>query len=137
MKTKSIRQQDEQFREALKAVPVRNAHVKAAPLPEDPLRLEVEVELLYRTPVQRFLRRILKASPTKRYRLDRLGTRVYNMIDGRKTYGELVDEFAAAEKLTFFESRALLGQFLQHLSRRGLVVAAVRRPAASERGPGA
>ena len=104
MKTKSIRQQDEQFREALKAVPVRNEHVRAAPLPEDPTRLEVEVELLYRT-------------------------RVYGMIDGRKTFGELVDEFAAAEKLTFFESRALLGQFLQHLSRRGLVVATVRKPA--------
>ena len=129
MKTKSVRQQDEQFREALKAVPVRNAHVKAAPLPEDPLRLEVEVELLYRTPVQRFLRRLLRAAPTKRYRLDRLGTRVYGMIDGRKTFGELVDEFAAAEKLTFFESRALLGQYLQHLSRRGLVVATMRRPA--------
>ena len=129
MKTKSIRQQDEQFREALKAVPVRNEHVRAAPLPEDPKRLEVEVELLYRTPVQRFLRRLLKAAPTKRYRLDRLGTRVYGMIDGRKTFGELVDEFAAAEKLTFFESRALLGQFLQHLSRRGLVVATVRKPA--------
>ncbi len=129
MKTKSIRQQDEQFRAALEAVPVRNAHVKAKPLPEDPRRLEVEVELLYRTPLQRLLRRLLRASPTKRYRLDRLGTRVYGMIDGRKTYGELVDEFAAAEKLTFFESRALLGQFLQHLSRRGLVVAAMRRPA--------
>ena len=129
MRTKSIRQQDEQFREALKAVPVRNAHVKATPLPEDPQRLEVEVELLYRTPVQRFLRRVLKAAPTKRYKLDRLGTRVYEMIDGRKTYGELVDEFAAAEKLTFFEARALLGQFLQHLSRRGLVVATMRRPA--------
>ena len=129
MKTKSIRQQDEQFREALQAVPVRNAHVKAAPLPEDPQRLEVEVELLYRTPVQRFLRRLLKAAPTKRYRLDRLGTRVYGMIDGRKTFGELVDDFAAAEKLTFFESRALLGQYLQHLSRRGLVVATLRKPA--------
>jgi hypothetical protein len=129
MKTKSIRQQDEQFRKALKAVPVRNAHVKAAPLPEDPQRLEVEVELLYRTPLQRFLRRVLRAAPTKRYRLDRLGTRVYGMIDGRKTFGELVDEFAAAEKLTFFESRALLGQYLQHLSRRGLVVATLRRPA--------
>jgi len=129
VKTKSIQQQDEQFRQALQAVPVRNAHVRATPLPEDPLRLEVEVELLYRTPVQRFLRRLLRASPTKRYKLDRLGTRVYGMIDGRKTYGELVDEFAAAEKLTFFESRALLGQFLQHLARRGLVVATVRKPA--------
>ena len=114
MKTKSIQQQDEQFRQALQAVPVRNAHVRATPLPEDPQRLEVEVELLYRTPVQRFLRRLLRA---------------YGMIDGRKTYGELVDEFAAAEKLTFFESRALLGQFLQHLARRGLVVATMRKPA--------
>lgn len=129
MRTKSIQQQDEQFRQALRAVPVRNTHVRTRPLPEDPERLEVEVELLYRSPVQRLLRRLLRASPTKRYKLDRLGTRVYNMIDGRKTYGELVDEFAAAEKLTFFESRALLGQFLQHLSRRGLVVAGVRRAA--------
>ena len=96
MKTKSIREQDEQFREALRAVPVRNAHVKATPAPEDPRRLVVEVELLYRTPVLRFLRRLLKASPTKRYRLDLLGTRVYNMIDGRRSLEQLADAFAAA-----------------------------------------
>ena len=90
---------------------------------------DICIQLLPDFTRQRFLRRLLRASPTKRYKLDRLGTRVYRMIDGRKTYGELVDEFAAAEKLSFFESRALLGQFLQHLARRGLVVATVRRPA--------
>ena len=130
MKTKSIREQDEQFREALRAVPVRNAHVKATPAPEDPRRLVVEVELLYRTPVMRFLRRLLKASPTKRYRLDLLGTRVYNMIDGRRSLEQLADAFAAEEKLTFFEARALLGQYLRSLSAKGLVVAALPGPGA-------
>ena len=125
MKTLPVAVQDARFREALRAVPVRNAHVRAAPLPDDPERLDVEVELLYRTPLQRALRRILRAAPTKHYKLDRLGTRVYRMIDGKKNFGMLVDEFAAAEKLTFFESRALLGQFLQHLARRGLVVAGI------------
>jgi len=125
VKTLPVAVQDARFREALRAVPLRNTHVRATPLPEDPERLDVEVELLYRNAFQRLLRRLLHAAPSKHYKLDRLGTRVYRMIDGKKSFGELVDEFAAAEKLTFFESRALLGQFLQHLSRRGLVVAGI------------
>ena len=45
-----------------------------------------------------------------------------------KTFEQLIDEFAAREKLTFFESRALLGQYFQTLVRRGVVVATLPRP---------
>ena len=49
--------------------------------------------------------------------------RGYEAVDGRKTVEQLIDEFAAREKLTFFESRALLGQYFQTLVRRGVIVA--------------
>lgn len=130
MKSETVGQQDETFREALRVVPVKNAKAVATPLPEDPERLEVEVTLEYRSAAARTLRRLLGAAKVKRYKLDRLGTAVYGMIDGRKTYEELADEFAAAQKLTFFEARALLGGFLRDLTKRGIVVAAVPKTAA-------
>ena len=131
MKSPSLQQQDEEFREALRVIPVRNRHVRAEPAPDDPDCLVVEVELRYRTRLLRLLRDALRASSVRRVRLDRLGTAVYRMIDDRKTYAQLADEFAAREKLTFFEARALLGQFFQHLAKRGLIVAALPKGAAS------
>ncbi len=134
MKSKTIREQDEQFREALRVVPVRNAHVRATPAPEDPRRLVVEVERAYRSGLLRLLRRLLGAGSVRRYRLDRLGTRVYRMIDGRRSYEQLADAFAAEEKLTFFEARALLGQYFRSLSSKGLIVAALPTPPAAGQG---
>ncbi len=135
MKSPSLQQQDEEFREALRVVPVRNRRVRAEPAPDDPDCLVVEVELRYRTRLMRLLRDALHASAVRKYRLDRLGTAVYRMIDDRKTYEQLADEFAAREKLTFFEARALLGQFFQHLAKRGLIVAALPKGAPSPSTP--
>ena len=92
MKSPSLQQQDEEFREALRVIPVRNRHVRAEPAPDDPDCLVVEVELRYRTRLQRLLRDALRASSVRRVRLDRLGTAVYRMIDDRKTYAQLAEE---------------------------------------------
>jgi len=71
----------------------------------------------------RFLRDLLGLSPRKKYILDRIGAAFYRAVDGKKDLESLADEFAAREKLTFFESRALVGQYLQTLTKKGLVVA--------------
>ena len=121
-KTPSPKEQAERFRRALQVVPIRNAHVRVQPLEEDPEQLEVVVHLSYKNPILRFFRYLLGTRSTKTYTLDRIGSRVYNAIDGKKTFEQLCDEFAAREKLTFFEARALLGQYLQMLTQKGLVV---------------
>ena len=114
--------QAERLRESLRAVPVRNAHVFVSDGPGAG-ELTVEVELKYRSAAMRFLRDLFGLSPRKKYILDRIGAAFYRAIDGRKDLEALADEFAAREKLTFFEARALVGQYLQTLTKRGLVVA--------------
>lgn len=66
-----------------------------------------------------------KTSQKKRYILDGIGKRIYTSIDGKKTFEQIIDEFAEREKLSFFESRTLLGQYFQTLSRRGIIVASL------------
>lgn len=126
----SIPQQEARFRESLKVVPVRNTSariVKSA----DPDELVVEVEFRYEGFALKALQRLFKFRATRRYVLDGLGRQVYEAVDGQKTFEQLIDEFAAREKLTFFESRALLGQYFQTLVRRGVVVATLPRTARS------
>lgn len=110
------------FRQSLEAVPARNAAVKIVRT-KNPDELQVEIELKYEGSALRILRKLLRPAEKKIYLLDKIGKRVYESIDGKKNFGELIDEFAAAEKLTFFESRALMGQYMQLLSKRGLVAA--------------
>ena len=123
----SIPQQEARFRESLKVVPVRNASARVVES-DDPDELVVEVQLRYEGAVLKGLQRLFKLHATKRYVLDGIGRKVYEAVDGRKTFEQLIDEFAAREKLTFFESRALLGQYFQTLVRRGVVVATLPRP---------
>ena len=110
------------LRDSLRAVPVRNAHVFSAPGP-NPGELALEVELVYKNAAMRFFRDLFGLSSRKKFVLDRVGAAFYESIDGKKNLETLADEFAAREKLTFFEARALVGQYLQTLTKKGLVVA--------------
>ena len=110
------------FRQSLDAVPARNTAVKLKPT-GNPDELEVEVTLTYNGAGLQLLRKIFRPADKKTYLLDKIGKLVYESVDGKKTFGELIDEFAAAQKLTFFESRALLGQFMRNLAARGLIAA--------------
>jgi len=119
--------QETAFRQSLEAVPARNAAVKIRQT-GNPDELEVEVALKYESTGLRIMRALLKPASTKCYLLDKIGKRVYESIDGKKNFGQLVDEFAAAQKLTFFESRALLGQYMTTLAKRGLIAATFPKP---------
>ncbi|MGN0844100.1 MAG: PqqD family protein [Kiritimatiellia bacterium] len=123
MRSKSIQEQDESFRRALRAIPVRNPNATVADSKTDPGTIEVGVQLTYRNPLARFLHHLLNTANVKFFKLDRVGTAVYRSIDGKKCFEELIDEFAQAEKLTFFESRALLGSYFQTLTGAGIIVA--------------
>ena len=110
------------FKQSLKAVPARNAAAKIVHT-KNPDELQVEIQLTYEGSMLRVLRRALRPADKKTYLLDKVGKHVYESIDGKKSFGELIDDFAAAKNLSFFESRALLAQYMQLLARRGLIAA--------------
>jgi hypothetical protein len=119
--------QTDRFRQSLRVVPVRNTHVVALPS-DDPRELHLGVSLRY-GPIIRILRLLLKARTQRCYVLEGIGREVYEDIDGRSTFEQLIDRFAARRRLTFFESRALLAQYCQLLAKRGLIVATLPRNA--------
>ncbi len=125
----TTQQQTDRYLASLRAVPVRNLGVRERPGAR-PDELLLEVRLRY-GPFLRFFRWLLNARMTKTYALEGVGREVYEDIDGHSDFETLIDRFAARHRLTFLESRALLAQYLQILTRRGIVVATMpRTPAA-------
>ncbi len=119
----------EPFRQSLRVVPVRNAAVVALPGGRpDAVRLRVTQR---HGPLGTLWRRLAGGRAHREYVLDGVGREVYEDIDGRRNFEELIDRFAGRHQLSFLESRALLAQYYQLLTRRGLIVAAL--PA--KRGP--
>lgn len=111
--------------EQLSSVPVKNESVKIGAAGDGDLLL-VEVELRY-SGWLRLLSKLLRPNRRKRFRLEGVGRQVYESIDGRKSFEELIDEFAGPHKLTFFESRALLMHYIEILMKRGLILIGVRK----------
>ena len=108
----------------LSSVPVRNTGVEVSKS-EDGKALVIRVRLTYPLWL-RGLKPVLKLRDHRRFELDSLGSRIYESIDGKRTFEELIDAFAEEHKLTFFEARALLAQYIRMLMRKGLVVIAVK-----------
>ncbi len=117
--------QAERFRQSLKVVPVHNQGVSVLPS-ETPEVLTLEVTLRY-GPAGDLLRRFFKARTHRRYVLEGVGREVYEDIDGFRNFEQLIDVFAERHRLSFMESRALLAQYYQMLSKRGLIVATLPR----------
>ncbi len=118
----TIQQQEYRFREALKAIPVKNTQARVIERDEVTGELYIKVVLVYKGSIMNFFRRLLKANTQKTYVLDAIGAQVYDMVDNKSTFEQLIDKFCEKEKLTFLEARALLGQYFQTLTRRGIIV---------------
>jgi len=125
--TSRTEKETERFRHSLRAVPVRNLGVKVLPS-ENAAELHLEVTLMFGTGLG-FVRALLRAPKTCCYILEGVGREVYESIDGEQNFEQLIDRFAQRHKLTFFESRALLAQYLQILTKKGLIVALMPRKA--------
>lgn len=69
--------------------------------------------------------------PTRKLQLDRLGSIVWRMVDGRKSVAEIVRDFAEASGLTLQEAELSVTAFFRQLGRRGLLLMrepGLRRP---------
>ena len=115
-----------QLTQQLASIPIRNVRMRETP--ESNGSLVVEVDLAYKG-LLRFMAKPLKLRTTRRFRLEGFGLEVFRMIDGSKSFELLIDEFAAENKLTFFESRAFLMQYLQMLMQKGLVAIGIPKKA--------
>jgi len=58
---------------------------------------------------------------TKKLQLDRLGTSVWDLLDGQRTVRNVIDLFAEQYKLQRREAEVSVTQFLNSLGKRGLI----------------
>ncbi len=107
---------------ALTVIPVQNSEVTT--------QVSSSGHILIRYPVTvrpwmaKLLRRFTDTSPQIRFRklqLDNLGTNVWQMIDGKRTVQDIIDEFAQLHQLPTAESESAITQFFRDLGKRGLV----------------
>lgn len=60
--------------------------------------------------------------PTRKLQLDRLGSMVWQMVDGGKDVGMIIKEFSRASGLTLQEAEISVTAFFRQLGRRGLIL---------------
>ena len=107
---------------ALAAIPVQNSEITTQANPSG--NIVIRYPLTVRPWVAKLLHRFRGASPQIRFRkleLDRIGTNVWRMIDGKRTVQEIIDEFAQIHQLPIAESESAITQFLRDLGKRGLI----------------
>jgi hypothetical protein len=108
--------------EALNCTPVKNEHVRESRLESGELLILYPVST---PPWTAALARWLGAGKTpprtRRLQLDRLGSSVWDMLDGRTPLRQLVAVFAKAHQLEPKEAEVAVTQFIRELGRRGLI----------------
>ncbi len=62
---------------------------------------------------------MVRVGKTRTLQLDRLGARVWDLCDGKRSVEEIVDEFAKAYSLSFHEARTSVTMYLKMLVQRG------------------
>jgi hypothetical protein len=108
--------------EALACVPVKRPQVDVS-LGDDGL-----VRLAYPMPVSSWVLRAARwlgrSNPThqiKKTDLDRLGSEVWGLMDGRRTVKQIIDAFAATHQLLEQEAEVAVTQFIRQLGQRGVI----------------
>lgn len=83
----------------------------------------------------RWVRPVFPISKEKQVELDKLGAEIFALCDGHRTVEEIIDRHKDRWHLSFFESRAMILQFLRDLMKRDLIVMKVTSGAAAGRQP--
>ncbi len=83
-----------------------------------------QIEIPIRRPryLLNILRWLLPFSDVRRVRLDALGMTVLNLCDGRRRVEDIIETFAAQNRLTFREAQVSVLGFLGSLTQRGIIV---------------
>lgn len=107
----------------LKAVPVHNVAARVSDTDDDEVRLIVQTKPIpFLFPPFSW---IIRPRKERRFRLETLGARVWNLCDGQRTVEEIVDLFAVQFGLTFHESRVAVTRYMKTLIQNGALAVAV------------
>ncbi len=108
--------------QALGGTPVKNVHVRETRLESGEVVVHFPVAVRpWVARVAGWLGRGGEPPRTGRLQLDRLGTSVWDMLDGRRSLGRIAAAFAEAHQLDPREAEIAVTQFIRDLGRRGLV----------------
>jgi len=104
----------------LRCIPHLNEVVDVEYLDDGCSLLEVELDRpWYMVPP---LTWVMPFEPVRRIQLDRLGTSLLRLCDGRRSAENMIEIFATTHKLSFREAQIPVTRFLRQLTRRGIVV---------------
>ena len=108
--------------EALRYNPVKSTEIKE-------FRIENDlVEIHYPTTMRPWIAGLIKRfggpsenTQKKKLQLDELGTAVWEMMDGKRSVGQIVHAFAETHRLQPKEAEVAITEFIRELGRRGLI----------------
>lgn len=108
--------------QALSLIPVKNMDIAEETLDNGDILIRYPITL--RPWMAKLFQRFRGSSPKteyKRLQLDKLGTEVWIMIDGKRSVGELIENFSEIHKLNIREAEVAVTQFLRDLGKRGVM----------------
>lgn len=121
------------WRKTLEAIPLRNT---AAGVREDAeghrLITVAKIKPWYIVPPISW---IVKIPDTSTMQLDRLGSEVWELCDGKHTVENVVESFAANHGLTFHEARAAVSTYFKLLMQKGALAMAQPRESDEPQNP--
>ena len=69
---------------------------------------------------------VVHFSPKKDITLDKLGSQLWKLCNGRNTVENIIDKFKDAHELTFHEARTSVVEYLKKLIQRGVVAVIIQ-----------
>jgi len=107
---------------ALKFTPVRNLQVTEERLESGEIIVRYPVTM--RPWIASLVKRLGGSAgriQTKPLQLDRLGTEVWELIDGNRSVGRIIEVFAETHSLQLREAEVAVSQFIRQLGHLGLI----------------
>jgi hypothetical protein len=111
--------------EALAALPVRNEGLKTEPTGDGELMVTIPRRSDW---VGGLLALVFAVPKERKVVLDRVGTEIWQLCDGRHTVQGIISALGEKHKLNRKEAEVSLTAYLRQLGRRGLIGFAVPKP---------
>jgi len=108
--------------QAMACRPMKNLDIKEERLESGVVQLQYPVRVRpWMAAVSKKLGAAKSRTSFRKLELDALGTEVWDLLDGKRTVGELIERFAENHRLAHREAEVSVTRFLRELGRRGLV----------------
>ena len=108
--------------EAVNCIPVKNLQAQETRGESGLVLLSYPVEI--RPWIAGWIRRfggVMEDARLKKLQLDELGTAVWNLLDGGRTVGQVIEAFTVMQRLHPKEASVAVTLFLRELGKRGLI----------------